>query len=313
MRQLTTTLFYELKDGRFQSLLEYVKEDDTLDMEFRGNYFTVYYRGGALLIVEETPDGTYDWKGITEEYLLKGEDKYEQKHSKVEQYDEYIPEAKHIIDRYICKGPKNHLGEKEIQQLVVKENNYSPNSQDTDYFIVDMEYEEAGGTGRFDLIALRWDSNGAARKKNLVSLTVIEVKQGYDTVRTSFSRSKVDGSLKVSPGLRSHKNDFSKFISEKKDNGELNDFCDDMVMIFKQKCELGLILANKKIEGINQNFQLNVEEDVDFVCLLANYKKASDNLRNELKEMEPCKFIRSHYSGYGLYADEIFTLTSKDI
>lgn len=303
MRRLTTTLFNELKEGKFQSLLEYVKEDDTLDMEFRGNYFTVYYRGGALLIVEETPDGTYDWKGISEEYLLKGKDKYVPKHSKVEQFDEYIPEAKHVIDRYICKGPKNHLGEKEIQQLVVRENNYSPNSQDTDYFIVDMEYEEAGGTGRFDLIALRWDSNGAARKKNLVSLTVIEVKQGYNTVRTSSS----------SPGLRSHQEDFSKFIEKKRTVGVLKDFCKDMVMIFKQKCELGLILANEKIEGINQDFQLNVEEDVDFVCLLANYKKASDNLRNELKEMEPCKFIRSHYSGYGLYADEIITLTSKDI
>ena len=47
--------------------------------------------------------------------------------------------------------------------------------------------------------------------------------------------------------------------------------------------------------------------------LLANYKKASDSLRNELNEMGSCKFIRSHYMGYGLYADEIFTLTSEDL
>lgn len=302
MRQLTTTLFNELKEGKFQSLLEYVKEDDTLDMEFRGNSFTVYYRGGDLLTVKENPVGTYNWEGITEKYLLEGEDKYMQKHSKVEQFDEYIPEAKHIIDRYICKGPKNHLGEKEIQQLVVRENNYSTNSQDTDFFIVDMEYMESGGTGRFDLIALRWDSKSAARKKNLVSLSVIEVKQGYNTVRTSGS----------SPGLSSHKNDFSKFIDKKRADGVLKDFCEDMVMIFKQKCELGLILANK-IEEITCDFQLSVEENVDFICLLANYKKASENLRNELKEMGPCKFIRSHYTGYGLYADEIFTLTSDDI
>ena len=196
---------------------------------------------------------------------------------------------------------------------MVKENNYSPNSQDTDFFIVDMEYEEAVGAGRFDLIALRWDSNVPARKKDVVSLAVIEVKQGYNTVRTSVSR-KGD----VSPGLLSHQADFSNFIDIKKTSGSLKDFCEDMVMIFKPKCELGLILANEKIEGINQDFQLNVEEDVDFICLLANYKKASENLRDELVEMESkgmesCKFIRSHYCGYGLYANEIFSLTSKDL
>lgn len=303
MRQLTPTLFNTLLKGKLHALLEYVKADDTLDMEFRGNSFTLYYRGGAILIVEEKPDGIYNWNSITEEYLLEGKNRYEQKHKDAEHFEEYIPEAKHIIDRYIFLSPKNHLGEKEIQQLVIKENNYSPNSQDTDYFIVDMEYEETGGIGRFDLVALRWDSTVAARKKNVVSLAVIEVKQGYYSVRTSTS----------SPGIHSHTKDFDIFIEKKSADGSLKDFCEDMVMIFKQKCELGLILANKKIKSIKQDFPLSVENDIDFICLLANYKKASENLRNELAEMDSCKFIRSHYMGYGLYADEIFTLTSKTI
>jgi hypothetical protein len=303
MRQLTPTLFYALLTGGLHAILEYVKADDTLDMEFRGNYFTIYYRGGALLNVKENPDGSYSWEGLKDEYLLKGKNKYEQKHKDAEQFEEYIPEAKHIIDRYIVLGSKNHLGEKEIQQLVVKENNYSPNSQDTDYFIVDMEYEEAGENGRFDLIALRWDSTGTARKKNVVSLAVIEVKQGSNSVRTSTS----------SPGLNSHTKDFNAFVTRKSADGGLKEFCDDMAMIFKQKCELGLISANKKIEGIKQVFPLSVESTIDFICLLANYKKASENLRNELAEMDSCRFIRSHYTGYGLYADEIFTLTSETI
>lgn len=307
MRQLTPSLVKELKDekGKLHALLEYVKADDTLDMEFRGNSFTLYYRGGALLIVEEKSDGSYNWKGITEEYLLEGKDRYEQKHKEAEQFNEYIPEAKHIIDRYICLATKNLLGEKEIQQLVVKENNYSPNSQDTDYFIVDMEYEESSECGRFDLVALRWDSTGPARKKNTVSLAVIEVKQGYKSVKTSNDE--------TSPGLRSHQKDFVSFIELKKNEGELESFCDDMAMIFKQKCELGLILANKKIEDIKQDFPLSVNSDIDFICLLANYKKASENLHNELAKMDSCRFIRSHYMGYGLYADEIFTLTFETI
>lgn len=304
MRQLTQTLFNDLKQGSLQSLLKYVREDDTLDLEFRGNSFTIYYRGGALLIVEERGNGKYSWTGLKEEYILK----YEQKHKNAENFEEYIPEAKHIIDRYICTGPKNHLSEKEIQQLVVKENNYSPYSQDTDYFIVDMEYEESKEGGRADLIALRWDSNRFARKSNKVSLAFIEVKQGYNAVRTRIAK---DG--RESPGLKVHKNDYTRFIEQKKADGKLKEFCDDMLMIFQQKSELGLISASKKIENLNCESSLDIEEDIDFICLLANYKKASDSLRNELNEMGSCKFIRSHYMGYGLYADEIFTLTSEDL
>ena len=307
MRRLTQTLFNDLKQGSLQSLLKYVREDDTLDLEFRGNSFTIYYRGGKLLKVEEKGNGKYTWIGLTEEYILKGKHKYEQKYKHAEYFEEYIPEAKHIIDRYICLSTKNPLAEKEIQQLVVKENNYSPNSQDTDYFIVDIEYEESKEGGRADLIALRWDSDRFARKSNKVSLAFIEVKQGYDTVRTRIAK---DG--RESPGLKVHKNDYTRFIEQKKADGTFKDFCNDMLMIFKQKCELGLISASKKIKNLNCNSSLDIEEDIDFICLLANYKKASDNLRNELAEMESCRFIRSHHMGYGLFADEIFTLTSKD-
>lgn len=212
MRQLTETLFNALLTGDLYKLLEYVKADDTLDMEFRGNSFTLYYRGGALLIVEENPDGSYNWKGITEEYLLEGKDRYEQKYKDAKQFDEYIPEAKHIIDRYICLGTKNHLGEKEIQQLVVKENNYSPNSNDTDYFIVDMEYEvgKKDDSPRFDLIALRWDSNPTARKKDNVSLAIIEVKQGIKSIQTTYYEK--DGITRINPGLRKHQKDYLEFI-----------------------------------------------------------------------------------------------------
>lgn len=308
MRQLTPTLFNDLKQGSLQSLLEYVREDDTLDLEFRGNSFTIYYRGGALLIVEERGNGKYTWKGLAKEYILKGKNKYEQKYKHAEYFEEYIPEAKHIMDRYICLSTKNHLAEKEIQQLVVKENNYSPNSQDTDYFILDMEYEESKDEGRTDLIALRWDSNQFARKSNKVSLAFIEVKQGYNAVRTRVTK---DGS--ISPGLKEHMKDYTRFIDQKKADGKFKAFCDDMSMIFKQKCELGLIVANKKIENLKIADPLYIEEEIDFICLLSNYKKASDSLRNELNEMGSCKFIRSHYMGYGLYADEIFTLTSEDL
>ena len=239
MRQLTETLFNALLAGKLHALLEYVKNDDTLDMEFRDNSFTVYYRGGALLSVSEKKSKKYVWNQLDAKY----NDGHKLKNNP-ENFEEYIPEAKHLIDYHICASKKNHLGEKEIQQLVVKENNYSPNSNDTDYFIVDMEYKvgKKDDSPRFDLIALRWDSNSAARQKDEVSLAIIEVKQGIESIRTTYYEK--DGKTHINPGLRKHQKDYLEFIEKK----TLPKFCDDMLTVFKQKCELGLIRANSKIE-----------------------------------------------------------------
>ena len=67
MRQLTNYLFESLKEikGELHSLLEYVKADDTLDMEFRGDSITLYYRGGAILTVEVNPDDSFEWKELS--------------------------------------------------------------------------------------------------------------------------------------------------------------------------------------------------------------------------------------------------------
>lgn len=286
MRQLSENFMKKL-NGEWKNLLEYIKDDDTLDLELRGKEITVYYRGGALLSIKEENDGTYTWKPLDAEYK-KG--KASMPTGCIRDFENYIPQAKHVIDKYIVCSPKNHLGEKEIQQLVVKENNYSPNSNDTDFFIVDMEYQDS--VGRFDLVVLRWDSSTSARKSNNVSMAIVEVKQGIDTVRTSESN----------PGLKQHQNDFEKFCSNPTAK---KSFMNDMLTVFKQKCELGLIKANSKIENITEETKLQLVGDLEFYCLLANYKPASKQLKNELEEMDDCKFFTSSYMGYGLYVKNI--------
>ena len=307
MRQLTEILFNELKNGQFKTLLEYVKNDDTLDMEFRGNSFELYYRGGQLLLISEIKPKKYVWNALDAKY----NDGHKLKNNP-ENFEEYIPEAKHLIDYHICASKKNHLGEKEIQQLVVKENNYSTNSNDTDYFIVDMEYKigKKNDSPRFDLIALRWDSNPTTRKKDSVSLAIIEVKQGIESIQTTYCEK--DGKPHINPGLRKHQKDYLEFIEKK----TLPRFCDDMLTVFKQKCELGLIRANPKIEQIvsfTNNYPLQLEKPlhIDFICLLANFKDKSRALEIEFIGMEDCKFIKSSYAGYGLYANNVFTISPK--
>lgn len=292
MRKISKNFKEDLLKGSLKSLLKYVKEDDTLDLELRGKEITVYYRGGALLSIEEESDKVYTWKPLDAEYK-KG--KASMPTAYIKDFANYIPQAKHVIDKYIVCGPKNHLGEKEIQQLVVKENNYSPNSNDTDFFIVDMEYQDRDR--RFDLIALRWDSNSASRRSNKVSLAIIEVKQGIKAIRTTISRKG-----EISPGLKQHQEDFNKFIENPSRKKE---FIDDMLIVFKQKCELGLIKGNSKIKNLKEDSELVLVGDLDFACLLANYKTASHNLKNELAEMNDCQFFTSSFMGYGLYSNNI--------
>ena len=286
MRKLSENFMKKLQ-GDWKNLLEYIKDDDTLDLELRGKEITVYYRGGSLLSIKEENDGTFTWKPLDAEYK-KG--KASMPIGCIRDFENYIPQAKHVIDKYIVCSPKNHLGEKEIQQLVVKENNYSPNSNDTDFFIVDMEYQDS--VGRFDLVALKWESSTSARKSNAVSIAIIEVKQGINAVRTSESN----------PGLRKHQNDFKEFCTHP---SAKKSFMHDMLAVFKQKCELGLIRANSKIENITEETPLQLVGDLEFYCMLANYKPASEQLKNELEEMDDCKFFTSSYMGYGLYANSI--------
>lgn len=288
MRKISEQFKKELLTGSLHNLLTYVKEDDTLDLELRGSEITVYYRGGALLSIEEK-EKDFEWKPLDAEYKKS---KTIMPETSVENIERYIPQAKHVIDKYIVCGPKNHLGEKEIQQLVIKENNYSPNSDDTDYFIVDMEYQDS--VGRFDLVALRWDSNSASRKSNNVSLAIIEVKQGINAIRTTISK-KCD----IKPGLKKHQEDFYVFC---KNAVIKREFMEDMLTVFKQKCELGIISANSKIKSITEETNLSIVGDLDFICLLANYKKSSKSLVNELSVMPDCKFFTSSFTGYGLYS-----------
>jgi len=287
-RKINETFLEELKQS---PLLDYVRKDHTLDLELRGSCVMLYYRGGKIL--ELSSKG--EMKGLDPEYLTSKYKKYFEdvkNQPSLENIEDYIPKAKHIIDFYVTIR-RNHLWEKEIQQRVVMENNYSPNSSDTDFFIIDMEYQDSGK--RFDIVALRWDSSPAARKLSkghLPKITIFEVKQGCNSINGDS-------------GIYEHLKDFKEFVDAK---NTAEDFKKDMIDVFNQKIRLGLMgkgkHTNKEIKKI--------DEDIDFVLLLANYKPASMQLRNALRdisvknrEIRP-QFIVSNPMGYGLYAKNIF-------
>ncbi|MDL2308850.1 hypothetical protein LJC68_04095 [Bacteroidales bacterium OttesenSCG-928-B11] len=277
-RHIRQNFLDDLKNGELKLLLECVQNDDTLDLELRGDSVVIYYRGGKLLTVKEKG---YELEKLDKNYITGGASIFD---PTIKNIAEYFPKAKYIVDFYI-RNVRNHLWEKEIQQRVVQENNYSSHSKSTDYYIIDTEYQE-NEIGRFDIVALRWDSDRTSRKlqkEYKPQITVFEVKQGCKSVSGES-------------GMSAHLEDFKRFIS---DTAKVNAFKQDMINVFRQKRELGLIDCQ------NPHDISVIEDDIEFVFLLANYDPDSSSLKNELEKISDCKFIYANPMGYVLNARNV--------
>lgn len=302
-RSISSSFLEQLKTGSLKSITDYVRVDPYLDLELRGDSVMIYYRGGKVLTVTEKGILT----GLVNEYYLSPDT--ERIQPTIEGLHDYLAHAKHIVDIHEANPEYSKLGEKEIQQRVVYENNLSVNADNTDYFIADVEWADNDDLdGRIDIVAFRW--NHMEHRKRIVQLTLIEVKQGEDAIRTNGENS---------PGLKKHYDDY---ISFKKDQVSVNRVAKDMLLVLKQKKELGLVkgldnLFEKKITekdawGNKVQRQVEVEPKIeaepDFLFLLANYHHYSSNLQIECeKQLEDCKFINASFCGYGLYKDLIKT------
>lgn len=281
------------KGGPLHDLLTYVQNDDTLDLEFRGEYAAnIYYRGGSLFRIDRGVMG----------YTLTFDTKYDEgmaANPSICMALEHIPLYKHAMDVWFAKNRKY---EREFQQVVVRENNrHGAISHATDYYIADVEYvyRDAEGTNaRFDMVAVKWPSTVSARKdEGAPTLAVIEMKYGDDAL---------DGSA----GLVAHLNDVQAFV----DGAAMHQFCADMAKVFWQKCELGLIsdMAEKK-----HHITIS-EENIELIFLIANHDPDKTRLRAAVEQManlvahQPypfaIKFAASSMMGYALYAEPMKTL-----
>jgi len=281
--------------GILASLLEFVKNDDTLDFQIRDNEVHIYYRGGRLLGIKPSKS-MYNFK-FDMNYLktLPPSSKTTavtlQSLATTYQWDEYFPLCKQAMDIFFTHNKKH---EREYQQLVVRENNYSAISNSTDFFILDIEYDNKDGA-RFDLIALEWESNSTKRrllKGYKPRLVIIEMKYG-------------DGALVGESGIVAHVKDFNSFISSVV---KVTDFKKEMLALFAQKRELGLIKFSK---SGNPNQVTEFEDRIELAFIFANHDPGSIKLKRELKkvEEEKIKFFTANFMGYGLYKKCLYNYT----
>jgi hypothetical protein len=199
------------------------------------------------------------------------------------------------MDKYFSRLNK---AEREFQQLVVRENNRSPVSNETDYFIVDIEIAGILPNAKYDMLAVRWLSHEHGKPGTLVPV-LIEMKYGIHA-------------LGGKSGLKKHIDDA---YSLRADDVTWNSVILGMEEQLNQLDELGLLTFSRSIRV--PRLELNREARPELIFLLANYNPASIQLIRFLEELEADEthkegfdllFFASCFSGYGMHRESMLSL-----
>ena len=287
MRGLSDKFIEDLKKGILSPLTDAVKSDTSLCLELRGSYVNLYYRGCNLMKVATIENADTYVVEFDKNYLKTvGLDGVPAKDD-IHQWLNFSPTLKKAIDRYLAT--EKNKDERECQQRILRDNNYSSIARSTDYYICDIEYQNQ--QGRFDMIGVEWPSESAARQRQQGwRLVFIEVKHG-------------DNALGGRSGLHSHIRHVNKFVGS---DDNLHNIKRDMVDVFNQKLELGLIDCGKPLKGFSDKKPL-------LLLALVNHDPGSSKLGKLLKGLPDSQNVEicictASFLGYGLYKQGIHSV-----
>lgn len=124
-----------------------------------------------------------------------------------------------------------------------------------------------------------------------------------------------DGALKGSAGIEKHLEDFRTFLSDKE---KVKQFCEDMSVVFAQKCALGLVAGQ---EDILREFQINPKNELpefrisplnpEVIFIFANHDPESAILPAAIEAIDPDNYpfpimiAEASNMGYGPYAERL--------
>ena len=303
MRELSVSFFDDLvnDNGLLHTVLEQVKKDDTLMLAIRDGYINIYYRGGNILRIEEQGNSKYK-PFFDEQYnkagrtvpVLTGSIK---SLADAEEWVEAFPHLKEIMDYYFSGKSRP---EREFQQLVARENNFSTISNESEYFVTDIEFAVSDLGTRLDMLAIRWLASQRKNGSNCRA-ALIEMKYG-------------DGALGGSAGLLKHLQDADSLIS---DSNRYPALLSTMETQFNQLDKLGLLRFNRSVNGTQ--VKLKISEKPEVILILANHNPRSSKLETILNDPEidayeqsagfDLRFYVSGFAAYGLHADCMLPLT----
>lgn len=266
-RRLSDSFMRELKDGIYHPLVQRVRLDKDLDMEFRGTYLNIYYQGHSILNLKNNGSTTIDKK-----FLRGVEEKVPSSlktNNDVNAYLELLPNIKDNVT--YCPneagGRSSKSRELEFEQLLIRANNLESRNN-SEYIILDRQYVVNKGVDRWDLIALRWPIEKRGRPYQEGYLSIIEVKYAQN------------------PDIQNIKSQVERYANYLEVH--LPEICEDMENILNQKLELGLLA---KTEGqTNRLRKLPIKPDIaetEVIIYLIDYNQNSDLKKRAEKAGKP--------------------------
>ncbi len=266
-RRLSNPFLKELRDGIYHSIVQRVRLDKDLDMEFRGTYLNIYYQGHSILKLNNNGSIKIDSKflrGVEKNVpgsLKTGED--------VGNYLELLPNIKDNVT--YCPNEAGIRSSKsrelEFEQLLIRANNLERRNN-SEYIILDRQYAVNKGVDRWDLVALRWPIEKRGRPYQEGYLSIIEVKYAQN------------------PDIQNIKSQVERYASYLEAN--LPTICEDMKHILNQKLELGLLA---KTEGqMSRLEKLPIKPNIaetEIIIYLIDYNQNSDLIRRAEKAAKP--------------------------
>ena len=167
----------DLQNGILTELLRELKKDDTISLEFRTDYISIYYRGGCVskLTYNKNEKCYVDEFNSDYEKTKKSTEKINKLKTNEDCVEliERIHARKRIMNKYFKNSNeeknKREKIERQYQQIIEWENN---RYMESNYTITDIEYQK-GNDFRFDLIALHRKRQKDYRN---LKLSIIELK-----------------------------------------------------------------------------------------------------------------------------------------
>jgi hypothetical protein len=303
MRELSDKFMGDLlnTEGKLHPILLRIQKDQTLMLAIRDGFINIYYRGGNILRVTEHRKEYY--QAFFDTRYNKSGNEIPPTPAIIHTPDDAkiwvdsFPKLKVLMDDLLSTYGKS---EREFQQLVARENNFSSISNESEYFISDIEVTESDPGARFDMIAIRWQATKRKSGDNC-RVAFIEMKYG-------------DSAIGGKAGMLKHLKDMDALITNEERYGILMHVIENQ---FNQLDQLGLLNFNKGKSFAKVKLDPNEKPEVIFI--LANHNPRATALKSILGSPEMTafgesqhfnlKFFVSSFAGYGMHSKCMLDLT----
>jgi hypothetical protein len=289
MRKISDKFINDLISGELHALQKLLLKDQTLSLCIRKDYVNVYYRGGNIIRITELKNG---YKFVfNDNYCIDNNNLWKTFHSiglsTLEDYIKCLPYLKREMDNWFSSHTKM---EREIQQMVMRNNNIGVVSRKTDYVIVDVEYVNSTIKSRFDMVGINQNKN---------KLAIFEIKYGNQSTQGSA-------------GLEKHILDIYDFYR--------SDFIKKLAVeaqsLYDQMVNLGLIDSKKSYSKIGE------KNKFEYILIMGNYSDGMDSIIEEVNKaikknsdisQEICiRVAKANFMGYGLFEDNMIDINLKE-